>query len=69
MIFACTADVEKLLEQKLFDENLYAAISQNMIYLPALRDRKSDILLLAEHFVKSTAKSTAKTYAESLRPP
>ena len=56
MIFASSADVEKLLEQKLFDENLYAAISQNMIYLPALRDRKSDILLLAEHFVEKYSK-------------
>lgn len=28
MIFASSADVEKLLEQKLFDENLYAAISR-----------------------------------------
>ena len=56
MIFASSIDIEKLLEQKLFDENLYAAISQNMIYLPALRDRKSDILLLAEHFVEKYSK-------------
>lgn len=56
LIFASSIDIEKLLEQKLFDENLYAAISQTMIYLPALRDRKSDILLLAEHFVEKYSK-------------
>ena len=56
MIFASSADIEKLVEQKLFDENLYAVISQNMLYIPALRDRKSDILLLAEHFVDKYSK-------------
>ncbi len=56
MVFASSVDIEKLLEQKLFDENLYCAISANMVYLPALRDRKSDILLLAEHFVEKYSK-------------
>jgi len=30
------------------------------IYVPPLRERKSDILLLADHFVESSAKAAAK---------
>ncbi len=52
LIFASCADIEKLLESKNFDSALYAAISSDTIHIPSLRDRKSDILLLAEHFLE-----------------
>ncbi len=47
---SCT-DIEQLVEKRIFDSELYEIISKNTIHIPALRDRKSDILLLAEHFL------------------
>ena len=60
IICASCADVEKLAEQKMFDKSLYAAISKNTVHIPALRDRKSDILLLAEHFLEKFSKIYSK---------
>ncbi len=51
IIFATSSDIEKLVEQGHFDKSLYLTISKNTLHLPALRDRKSDIVLLAEHFL------------------
>lgn len=60
VICASSADIEKLVEQKMFDKGLYDIISKNTIHMPALRDRKSDILLLAEHFLEKYNKVYGK---------
>ncbi len=60
IIFATSSDIEKLVEQGHFDKNLYLSISKNTLHLPALRDRKSDIVLLAEHFLEKYNKIYGK---------
>ena len=60
LICASSADIEKMVEQKTFDKNLYLALSKNTLHIPALRDRKSDIVLLAEHFLEKYNKVYGK---------
>ncbi len=52
IICASCENVEKLVESGEFDASLYAAVSKNSIHIPSLKDRKSDIVLLAEHFLE-----------------
>lgn len=52
VICASSADIEKMLSDGTFDRALYEQIAPQSIHIPALRDRKSDILLLAEHFLE-----------------
>ena len=51
VIAATSRNLEKMMEDGTFREDLYYRLNVFPIYLPALRDRKSDILLLADHFV------------------
>jgi Nif-specific regulatory protein len=60
IIFATSSDIEKLVEQNHFDKDLYLLISKNTLHLPALRDRKTDIVLLAEHFLEKYNKIYGK---------
>ena len=52
LIFATHRDLWEEVKQKVFREDLYFRISTFPIMLPPLRQRKSDILLLADHFLK-----------------
>ena len=52
IICASSLDVEKLVEEGSFDKNLYEIISKDSIHIPSLKDRKSDIVLLAEFFLE-----------------
>ena len=52
IVCASCEDVETLLRDGKFDKSLYAAISKNSVHIPSLKDRKSDIVLLAEHFLE-----------------
>ncbi len=51
VIAATNQHLERLVEAKRFREDLYHRINVYPIALPALRDRKEDIPLLAEHFM------------------
>jgi len=51
IIAATNRDLEKLIEQKQFREDLYYRLNIIPIYLPPLRDRGQDIRLIAEHYV------------------
>ena len=51
VIAATNADLEALMEKGAFRDDLYYRLNVFSIYLPPLRDRKSDILLLADHFM------------------
>jgi two-component system response regulator GlrR len=59
-IAASTANLEECIRNKTFRSDLYYRLSIFHMYLPPLRDRKDDILLLVEHFVKQLCKIYAK---------
>lgn len=48
---ATSRNLEELMEQKLFREDLYYRLNIFPIVMPDLAKRRSDILLLAEHFI------------------
>jgi len=50
IIAATSADLPALAEEGRFKQDLLDRLSFEVIFLPALRDRKEDILLLANHF-------------------
>lgn len=52
VISATNQDLEGLIEQGKFREDLYQRLSIYTIYLPPLRERGDDIELLANHFLK-----------------
>ncbi len=52
IIAATSRNLEKLMEQNLFREDLYYRLNVFPIHIPDLVNRRSDIILLAEHFVE-----------------
>ncbi len=55
IICATNRDLEQAVEAKEFRHDLYYRINVFPIMLPPLRDRKDDILLLADHFIEEYA--------------
>jgi PAS domain S-box-containing protein len=51
IITASNENLEQMIEQKLFREDLYYRINVLPIHIPPLRERAGDIRLLAEHFL------------------
>ena len=56
LIAATNNDLEQALAEGTFREDLYYRLNVFTIYVPPLRERKSDILLLADHFVEKYAR-------------
>ncbi|MBI5475960.1 MAG: sigma 54-interacting transcriptional regulator [Ignavibacteriales bacterium] len=52
VIAATNKDLKKNVEDKKFREDLYYRLNVLNIYMPSLRDRKTDIPLLVEEFIK-----------------
>lgn len=55
LIVATNKDLEKAIAGGAFREDLYYRLNVFTIFVPSLRERKSDVLLLAEHFLEKYA--------------
>jgi two-component system, NtrC family, response regulator AtoC len=62
IIAATNRNLEKLVEQKLFREDLFHRLNVITIKIPPLRERGKDILLLAEHFLNKASEKFSKPY-------
>ena len=60
IVAATSRDLELLVETDTFRQDLYYRINVFPIFLPSLRERKDDILLLADHFVAKFAQKLSK---------
>jgi DNA-binding NtrC family response regulator len=60
LICATNKNLEKLVEQEKFREDLYYRINVFSMNLPPLRERRADILLLARHFIEKYARAMSK---------
>jgi len=60
IIAATHQDLEDLMRQGRFREDLYYRLNVFPIYMPPLRERKTDILLLAEHFLEKYSRQYQK---------
>ncbi len=60
IVSATNADIEELIEQKKFRIDLYHRLDVVTIELPPLRDRKDDLLLLTNHFLKELSERNGK---------
>ncbi|MDD5140136.1 MAG: sigma 54-interacting transcriptional regulator [Verrucomicrobiales bacterium] len=61
ILTATSRNLEQMIEQDKFRADLYYRLNVFPIYAPPLRERKSDILLLADYFVEKYAKLNQKT--------
>ena len=60
IIAATSKDLEKSIADATFREDLYYRVNVFPIFMPPLRERKTDILLLADHFVEKYSKKYKK---------
>ena len=61
VIAATNRNLEELMEQNQFREDLYYRLNVFPIHIPPLRERRSDVLLLADHFIEKYAEQNLKT--------
>jgi len=60
IIAATSKNLEQAVEDETFRGDLYYRLNVFPIYLPPLRERKTDVLLLADHFLELYAKENSK---------
>jgi Nif-specific regulatory protein len=60
MIAATNKDMEKAITDGTFREDLYYRLNVFTIFVPPLRDRKADMLLLADHFLEKFSREHGK---------
>jgi DNA-binding NtrC family response regulator len=60
LIAATNKDLEKMIKEETFREDLYYRLNIVPIYLPLLRERQEDIPILAVHFLKKYAEEMGK---------
>ena len=60
IVTATSKNLEQAVEDEIFRRDLYYRLNVFPIYMPPLRERKTDILLLADHFLEKYAKENHK---------
>ncbi len=60
IVAATSKNLEQAVEDEIFRGDLYYRLNVFPIYMPPLRERKTDILLLADHFLEKYAKENHK---------
>ena len=60
LVAATNAELKDMMEQGRFRSDLYYRLSVVTIYLPPLRDRREDIPLLMDHFLKELCKRNGR---------
>ncbi|HEX8845049.1 MAG TPA: sigma-54 dependent transcriptional regulator [Pyrinomonadaceae bacterium] len=68
IIAATNIDLKEAVKQGTFREDLYYRLSVVPIELPPLRDRREDILLLAQHFIQKYNEENGRQVSENIRP-
>ncbi len=68
IIVATHKNLEELIEKEDFRHDLYYRINVFPIYLPPLRERKDDIMLLADHFLQKFAAENNKSISRISTP-
>ncbi|MDQ4120893.1 MAG: sigma-54 dependent transcriptional regulator [Acidobacteriota bacterium] len=68
IIAATNADLKELVRQGTFREDLYYRLSVVPIELPPLRDRREDILPLAQHFIRKYNEENGRNISEQINP-
>lgn len=68
IIAATNIDLKEAVRQGGFREDLYYRLSVVPIELPPLRDRREDILPLAQHFINKYNEENARNVAEQIAP-
>ena len=61
MIAATNVELEQAVQDGRFRSDLYYRLNVFSIYIPPLRDRKTDVLLLADHFLEKYSRQGGKS--------
>ncbi len=61
LVTATNKDLEKAITEGTFREDLYYRLNVFSIFVPPLRERKTDLLLLADHFLESFSRTHSKS--------
>jgi len=61
ILTATSRNLEEMIEQEKFRADLYYRLNVFPIYAPPLRERKSDLLLLSDHFIEKYSKLNGKS--------
>jgi DNA-binding NtrC family response regulator len=68
IIAATNVDLKEAVKNGTFREDLYYRLSVVPLELPALRDRREDVLPLAQHFIRKYSEENGRNISENMSP-